>query len=299
MARIAGSSGPRTEEAIRRAGLSLIATHGYRDEPAPARGRGRHPAGLALQLLSQQAGIPVRPHPRPHARPARCPRRGFALRGRRRSAADPVHGVPRRLSRRAAAGGVHLLLGAARSLEPDNLAAVVAMRRDYERKLGEILDHGRATGEFHLADTRMATLAILAMLSGICTWYKPGGRLTTDGLQEIFTGMVLALARGETQTLARGETQALARDEVAVPRGGAGRSRRGSGRRGDRRPTVRMISRRRPSVFGRRCPLVMLAGPVRPLPQRHGRRIGARAFSFHVRSRHDFTLFLSSAMTIF
>ena len=40
-------------------------------------------------------------------------------------------------------------------------------------------------------------LAILAMLSGICTWYKPGGRLSKDAVREIFLGMVLALARGE------------------------------------------------------------------------------------------------------
>ncbi len=43
----------------------------------------------------------------------------------------------------------------------------------------------------------MATLAILAMLSGICTWYRPGGRLAKDAVREIFLGMVLALARGE------------------------------------------------------------------------------------------------------
>jgi AcrR family transcriptional regulator len=43
MARIAGSSGPRTEEAIRRAGLSLIATHGY--------------AAMSLRQLAAEVGI--------------------------------------------------------------------------------------------------------------------------------------------------------------------------------------------------------------------------------------------------
>ncbi|SEO52731.1 transcriptional regulator, TetR family [Methylobacterium sp. ap11] len=217
MARIAGSSGPRTEEAIRRAGLSLIATHGY--------------AAMSLRQLAAEVGIQqgslynyfrnkqeflfdlIRGHM-------------LDLHAALDSALLAEGSAEARLTRFtefhvayhvARPQEVFICYSELRSLEPDNLAAVVAMRRDYERKLGDILDHGRATGEFRLADTRMATLAILAMLSGICTWYKPGGRLSTDGLQEIFTGMVLALARGETQPLARGETQDEVADAVAVP----------------------------------------------------------------------------------
>lgn len=217
MARIAGSSGPRTEEAIRRAGLSLIATHGY--------------AAMSLRQLAAEVGIQqgslynyfrnkqeflfdlIRGHM-------------LDLHAALDAALLPEGSAEARLTRFtefhvayhvARAQEVFICYSELRSLEPDNLAAVVAMRRDYERKLGDILDHGCATGEFRLADTRMATLAILAMLSGICTWYRPDGRLSREARQEIFTGMVLALARGE------------AAEAVAVPPRRRGALRAGIG----------------------------------------------------------------------
>ena len=33
-------------------------------------------------------------------------------------------------------------------------------------------------GAFDVVDVQVATFAILALLTGICTWYRPGGRLT-------------------------------------------------------------------------------------------------------------------------
>ncbi|GJE01556.1 TetR/AcrR family transcriptional regulator [Methylobacterium isbiliense] len=211
MARIAGSSGPRTEEAIRRAGLQLLYTHGY--------------AAMSLRQLAAEVGIQqgslynyfrnkqeflfdlIRTHMQDlHAAlDAALLREGSAAERLQRFVEFHVAYHIERPQQ------VFICYSELRSLEPDNLEVIVAMRRDYERKLGAILDLGRETGEFQLADTRMGTLAILAMLSGICNWYRPDGRLSTDAVQAIFTGMVLALARGEGEAAVQAPPAPLTR----------------------------------------------------------------------------------------
>jgi AcrR family transcriptional regulator len=78
-----------------------------------------------------------------------------------------------------------------RSLEPGNYGSVVALRRAYERKLIDILDCGVARGEFAVADTTVTAFGILAMLTGVCTWFKPSGRLSKEQVTEIYSDMVL------------------------------------------------------------------------------------------------------------
>ena len=48
-----------------------------------------------------------------------------------------------------------------------------------------------AAGEVNLRDARVAAYAILAMLTGACTWYKPDGRLTKAEMVELHTDLVL------------------------------------------------------------------------------------------------------------
>ena len=64
-----------------------------------------------------------------------------------------------------------------RSLEPEHLRRALAMRDAYERRLGRILADGVAEGVFAVSDERVATMAILSMLTGAANWYRPGGRL--------------------------------------------------------------------------------------------------------------------------
>ncbi len=58
-----------------------------------------------------------------------------------------------------------------RSLEPANYQAVVAMRRAYERRVIEIIEAGIDNGAFAPTDAPVAAFAILALLTGVCTWY--------------------------------------------------------------------------------------------------------------------------------
>jgi hypothetical protein len=77
-----------------------------------------------------------------------------------------------------------------RNLGPDNFAAIEALRRAYENELETILRSGQAEGSFMLPDTKLATLAIIAMLTGVNTWFREGGRLSRATVEEIYWDMV-------------------------------------------------------------------------------------------------------------
>ena len=64
-----------------------------------------------------------------------------------------------------------------RNLEPDNFAVIERLRRDYETRLETILKRGRSEDVFEIPDTKLATMALIAMLTGVTTWYREGGRL--------------------------------------------------------------------------------------------------------------------------
>ena len=79
-----------------------------------------------------------------------------------------------------------------RSLEPKNYEAIVALRGAYEKRLADILADGVAKGVFEVADVQVATFAIIALLTGLCTWYRPGGRLTRDAIVDAHEKLVLS-----------------------------------------------------------------------------------------------------------
>jgi len=77
-----------------------------------------------------------------------------------------------------------------RNLTPENFARIEALRRRYEDALGEIIAEGDAAGEFSTPDVRLATMAVIAMLNGVNTWYRAGGRLSQDRVERIYWNMV-------------------------------------------------------------------------------------------------------------
>ena len=77
-----------------------------------------------------------------------------------------------------------------RNLSPENFARIEAMRRQYEDRLESILQSGVSAGVFQVADTKIATLAIIAMLTGVNTWFRTGGRLSLDEVSVQYWDMV-------------------------------------------------------------------------------------------------------------
>lgn len=77
-----------------------------------------------------------------------------------------------------------------RNLTPKNFGEIEALRRAYEDSLEQILKDGQEVGAFLVADTKMATLAVIAMLNGVMTWYRAGGRLSLDEVEQVYWDMV-------------------------------------------------------------------------------------------------------------
>lgn len=191
MSRTAGSHGPATLAAIRRSGLRLIYEHGYE--------------ALTLRRLAADVGILsgslynhiktkqdllftlVRDH-----MTDLLANLDQALAGQD-DPADALAAFVRlhvtyHMERRYE---VYIANSELRSLEPANRAAIVAMRQAYETRLIEILDRGVASGRFRVADTRIGAFAIIAMLTGICTWYRPDGALGPEEIVRLHTDLVM------------------------------------------------------------------------------------------------------------
>lgn len=78
-----------------------------------------------------------------------------------------------------------------RNLEPANFASIQALRRRYEDALEAILRAGQAQRAFAVPDTRLATMALIALLTGVTTWYREGGRLGRAEVAGIYADMAL------------------------------------------------------------------------------------------------------------
>ncbi|MBD8892003.1 TetR/AcrR family transcriptional regulator [Roseibium litorale] len=77
-----------------------------------------------------------------------------------------------------------------RNLEPENFAAVERLRQIYEAILTGILEDGMSQGRYRIEEPRVATRAIIAMLTGIPAWYRETGSLTAGRIETIYLDMV-------------------------------------------------------------------------------------------------------------
>ena len=192
MARTIGSHGPTTLEAIRKAGVRLIFERGYE--------------AMSLRQLAAEVGIQagslynhistkqdllfdlVQEHINDLLREL-----DLALEGK----ADPVEKlrafvafhVSYHMTRKRE---VFIANSELRSLDAKNYDVVVALRGAYEQRLAQILTEGVSDGVFEVGDIQVATFAIIALLTGLCTWYRPGGRLTRDAIIAAHEKLVLS-----------------------------------------------------------------------------------------------------------
>jgi len=77
-----------------------------------------------------------------------------------------------------------------RNLSPENFRVIEGLRRDYENRLETVLKAGQAEGSFAVPDTKLATMALIAMLTGVTTWYREGGRLGRNAVEAAYWDMV-------------------------------------------------------------------------------------------------------------
>ena len=198
MARTTGSDGARTEEAIGSAAIELIAARGFEAttlreiaekvgvQPGTIYRYFPSKAQLLVELLVEHLEFLLEQ---------------WAL--RRPATDDPVerlrafvdfHVRSHTLRRRE----VFVANMELRSLAPADRRRVVSLRRRYEDLLTDILRDGVERGAFQLPDARIATFAILAMLTGVGAWYREGGRLGKRELIDMYTRMVMQCAGAVT-----------------------------------------------------------------------------------------------------
>lgn len=77
-----------------------------------------------------------------------------------------------------------------RNLSLKNFEVIEGLRRDYETQLADILKAGVKTGVFDVAEPRVAAMAVIAMLTGVNTWYREGGRLSLPDVEQLYWDMV-------------------------------------------------------------------------------------------------------------
>jgi len=191
MARRKGADGAETEAAICRAALRLIATNGY--EAVTMRGLAEEvdlAAGALYRYFPNKQAILFTLLERhmtdllsawaaarlPRDRPATDRLEAFTRFHVR-------HHLPR-------ANGVFLSYMELRSLTPANFAAIERLRAQYEADLVEILDQGRREGDLTLERPALTARAIIAMLTGITTWYRADGPLSPRDIECHYWAMV-------------------------------------------------------------------------------------------------------------
>ena len=77
-----------------------------------------------------------------------------------------------------------------RNLSPENFAVIEGLRRRYEDRLEQILRDGVASGDFAVTDTKITTLAVIAMVTGVTTWFRAQGRLSGEAVAQIYWDMM-------------------------------------------------------------------------------------------------------------
>lgn len=76
-----------------------------------------------------------------------------------------------------------------RNLTPENFETIEGLRRQYEQELGQILADGAQAGVFDVPDTRVASFALIAMLTGVNTWFRDSGPMTLDEVETTYWDM--------------------------------------------------------------------------------------------------------------
>jgi AcrR family transcriptional regulator len=76
-------------------------------------------------------------------------------------------------------------------LAPEHHAEVRSWLRRYQRAINATLRDGVRRGDFEVADPEVTTVALLDMINGINSWYRPDGRLSIDQLADTYAELVV------------------------------------------------------------------------------------------------------------
>jgi AcrR family transcriptional regulator len=216
--RLAGSNGEVTEKAIRRAAVQVIARHGFE--------------AASLRLIAKEVGI-------------QAPSLYNYIKSKEQllfellreplvtMIAEFQEGAqdrPDPYDRLLIFIGVHLnfhldfttevFIGnmELRHLTRPHYKIVSGLRDQYSKMLTAIVEDGAKAGRFKVEDARVMTFALIAMLSGVCNWYRPDGPRGKDELIQIHTRLALQMlgVDGGAPAAAPGRAAAKPRKRAAA-----------------------------------------------------------------------------------
>ena len=78
-----------------------------------------------------------------------------------------------------------------RSLSQPHYREIVELRQAYEDELLAVLEDGNRKRIWSVPEPRIAVFAIIAMLTGVCAWYRPRGRLSQEALVSHYRALTL------------------------------------------------------------------------------------------------------------
>ncbi len=191
LARVTGSSGKITAQAILNESRTLIARHGY--------------AAVSMRMIADAVGVQAGALYQYHATKQQllvCLMRehmvGLLDAWR---ALEQVSDSPQRALTRfvhfhidyniTRADEIFIAYMELRSLEPEGFKQIEKLRGEYESILKSIIYDGMRQGQFDCEDAHVASMAILAMLIGLNTWYRSDGRLSQSKIKQLYVKMAL------------------------------------------------------------------------------------------------------------
>ncbi|TGN65064.1 TetR/AcrR family transcriptional regulator [Nocardioides eburneiflavus] len=95
--------------------------------------------------------------------------------------------------------GNHSYLTLATSLEPKRREELAKQQRQFLVILKEILEDGSTAGVFALRDITVTTFAILQMCEYSFLWFRSGGRLTVEEVEDEYVALALRLVGAAPQ----------------------------------------------------------------------------------------------------
>lgn len=79
------------------------------------------------------------------------------------------------------------------SLGPDARAEILALRRQVNAEVREIVQEGVRTGEFDVLDVHGTTLAVLSLCIDVARWFNVNGPRTPEEVGELYADLVLRM----------------------------------------------------------------------------------------------------------
>jgi AcrR family transcriptional regulator len=87
-----------------------------------------------------------------------------------------------------------------KELEQKDRDAINQLRREFDRRLVELINLGVASNEFHADDVHLTALAIGGIVGWAPVWFRANGRLSLEEVTRYLASLALAMVKAPAQT---------------------------------------------------------------------------------------------------